>query len=139
MGVLEPNYTQRAPVGDGLSPLRGGGPEDTDPNSPPADCALAAKTEKMPLKKWVCWEWMFDADGNQLQLWVDNVAQVEIDIANKAIGTCTSGGARVWQGPKLFNKMIIGWEQYTSPSEVAQEAWIDDLIVSDQRVGCPAP
>ena len=138
-GVLEPNYSLRAPIGDGMTPLRGGGPEDGDPNMIPADCAVPAKTEKIPLKKWVCWEWMFDADANQLQLWVDNVAQSEIDIDNKPIGICVAGGARIWQGPKLFTKMIIGWEQYTSPSEVAQEAWLDDLVVADQRVGCPVP
>jgi hypothetical protein len=138
-GVLEPNYSLRALLGDGLAPLRGGGPENGDPNNIPADCALAAKTETMPLKRWVCWEWMFDADANGLQLWVDGVAQTEVDITNKPIGVCVQGAARVWQAPKQFTKMVIGWEQYTSPSEVAQEAWLDDLVVADQRVGCPAP
>jgi hypothetical protein len=92
----------------------------------------------MPLKKWVCWEWMFDAGANSLQLWIDSLPQTEIDIANRAAGACVAGGARIWQGPRAFTKMVIGWEQYTTPSEVAQEAWIDDLVVGEQRVGCPA-
>jgi len=35
--------------------------------------------------------------------------------------------------------MIIGWEQYTQPSDKPQDAWLDNLVVSDQRVGCPMP
>jgi hypothetical protein len=100
---------------------------------------LAAKTEKMPLRRWVCWEWMFDAGANALQLWIDTAPQTEIDIANRAVGGCVAGGPRIWQGPQAFTKMIIGWEQYTTPSEVPQEAWIDDLMVGDQRIGCPSP
>ncbi|HXI58280.1 MAG TPA: hypothetical protein VNO55_19570 [Polyangia bacterium] len=139
VGVLEPGYLTRAWVGDGLTPLRGGGPQDDDPNTPAVDCALAARTQTVPLKKWVCWEWMFDASANALQLWIDTVQQTEIDVANRAVGGCVSGGPRIWQGPRAFTKMVIGWEQYTSPSEVPQEAWIDDLMVGDKRIGCPLP
>jgi len=59
-GVLSANYTQRAPVGDGLTPLRGGGPEDGDPNPPPVDCGPLATNQRLAIGKWVCWEWMFD-------------------------------------------------------------------------------
>ncbi|HEY2899131.1 MAG TPA: hypothetical protein VGL59_01050 [Polyangia bacterium] len=130
--VLSPNYTQRAPVGDGLTPLRGGGPEANDPNPPPIDCGPNAQNQKLAVGKWVCWEWMFDGQANKIQLFLDGVDQTQADVTG-APGTC--GG---WQGPKLFNKMILGWEVYTQASDKAQDAWLDDLVVSADRVGCPA-
>jgi hypothetical protein len=130
-GVLSANYTQRAPVGDGLTPLRGGGPEDGDPNPPPVDCGPNATNQRLAVGKWVCWEWMFDAQASRIQLFLDGVEQTQVG----ARGNCTT----TFQGPRVFSKMILGWEQYTSPSDKPQDAWMDNLVVSDQRIGCPPP
>ena len=130
-GVLSPNYTQRAPVGDGLMPLRGGGPENGDPNAALVDCGPNAATQKLVTNQWVCWEWMFDGQTNQQHLFLDGKEQTEAAVTGVP-GTC--GG---WQGPKAFTKIIVGWEQYTQPSDKPQEAFLDDLVVSNQRVGCP--
>ncbi|HXI60536.1 MAG TPA: hypothetical protein VNO55_30955 [Polyangia bacterium] len=131
--VLSPNYTLRPPIGDNLTPLRGGGPEGTDMNTALFDCGPNTRTQKVDNGRWVCWEWMFDGQKNQLRLYLDGTEQTEAAV-NGVAGTC---GA--WQGPKMFTKMIIGWEQYTEASDKVQSAWLDDLVVSDQRVGCPAP
>jgi len=130
-GRLLPNYTQRIPLGDGLMPLRGGGLQDGDANTLKVDCGMNAPTQKLPINKWVCWEWMFDGQNNQQRLWLDGVEQTEAAL-NGTPGQC--GG---WQGPKLFTKMILGWEVYTAPSDKAQEAWLDDLVVNDKPIGCP--
>jgi len=130
-GRLLPNYTQRIPLGDGLIPLRGGGLQDGDANTLKVDCGMNAATQKLPISQWVCWEWMFDGQNNQQRLWLDGVEQTEAALTGKP-GQC--GG---WQGPKLWTKMILGWEVYTAPSDKAQEAWLDDLVVSDKPVGCP--
>ena len=130
-GRLLPNYTQRIPLGDGLTPLRGGGLEDGDPNTLKVDCGVNAAAQKLPINKWVCWEWMFDGQNNQQRLWLDGAEQTEAALTG-TLGQC--GG---WQGPKLFTKMSLGWEQYTAPSDKAQEAWLDDLVMSDKPIGCP--
>jgi hypothetical protein len=130
-GLLLPNYTQRIPLGDGLMPLRGGGLQDGDANTLKVDCGMNAATQKLPINQWVCWEWMFDGQNNQQRLWLDGVEQTEAALTGKP-GQC--GG---WQGPKLWTKMILGWEVYTAPSDKAQEAWLDDLVVSDKPIGCP--
>jgi hypothetical protein len=46
-----------------------------------------------------------------------------------------AGGNPVWQGPTVFTKLIVGWEQYQDAP--AQEAWFDDLVIAPERVGCP--
>jgi hypothetical protein len=131
--VLSPNYTLRPPIGDNLMPLRGGGPEDGDTNAALFDCGPNTQTQKVANGRWVCWEWMFDGQKNQLRLYLDGTEQTQAAV-NGVAGTC---GA--WQGPKMFTKMIIGWEQYTQASDKPQSMWLDDLVVSDQRVGCPMP
>jgi hypothetical protein len=135
---LMPNYTQRSRVILGATPLRGGGPQDGDPAPPPFDCSTSAPTEKLTTKAWVCWEWMFDGASNQMHLWQNGQPQPEVDVVGMG-QTCVGGTNRVWQGPKAFSKVIIGWEQYTQPSDVANEVWLDDLVMSGERVGCPAP
>lgn len=132
-GLLSPNYTLRPPVGDNLTPLRGGGPHDGDTNTALFDCGPNTTSQRLANGRWVCWEWMFDGQMNQLRLYLDGVEQTQAAV-NGVAGMC---GA--WQGPRMFTKMIIGWEQYTQPSDRAQSAWLDDIVVSAQRVGCPMP
>ena len=135
LGQFEPTYSQKMPVGGVEHPaLRGGGPELGDPFPAPVDCQRTATTEPVPTKRWLCWEWSFDADKSETYLWIDGQAMTQVDFSAQTPGSC-----KTVQGPKLFNKLVIGWEVYTAASEVDQEAFIDDLVIGDARVGCPAP
>jgi hypothetical protein len=120
---------------DGSFLLRGGGQEATDQNAT-ADCSKLAQTETMPTKAWVCWEWKFDATKNETHLWVNGVAQTEVDVVGKGTACSTGAAATVWQGPTAFTKLIVGWEHYQDDAP-AQEAWLDDLVIGTQQVGCP--
>ena len=134
-GKLLAGYSvrQRVTAADGSFLLRGGGPENGDPATM-ADCSKAAKTETLAAKTWVCWEWKFDATNNETHLWLDGQPQTDVDVVGH--GTACVGGANpVWQGPTAFTKLIVGWEQYQDAP--AQEAWIDDLVIATERVGCP--
>jgi Cip1-like, core domain len=135
-GELVSGYSvrQRALAADGSFLLRGGGPETTDPN-PTADCTKVAQNETMPTKTWVCWEWKFDATKNENHLWVNGVAQTEVDVVGQST-PCSTGGNVVWQGPTAFTKLIVGWEHYQNDAP-AQEAWLDDLVIDTQPIGCP--
>ena len=114
--------------------MRGGGPEYGDPFPAPVDCNRTASSEPVPVKRWLCWEWSFDADASKTQLWIDGQPMTQVDLSPATPGSC-----KTVQGPKRFNKMVIGWDVYTTPSELAQEVWIDDIVVGAERVGCPAP
>jgi hypothetical protein len=136
-GKLHPNYTRRTRVVNGAMPFRGGGPENGDDNNPATlDCSTNGKTQVLPTRKWVCWEWMFDGARRETHLWLDGVAQTDVDIVG--MGEQCQNANHAWDGPQMFTRVILGWEQYTSPaSEVNQELWLDDLAMGPDRVGCP--
>ena len=43
-----------------------------------------------------------------------------------------------WLAPPAFTTLHLGWERYQQPTN-AQNLWVDDVVVSTERVGCPAP
>jgi len=90
----------------------------------------------MVTKTWVCWEWKFDATKNETHLWVNGKAQTEVDVMGRGTACSTGAANTVWQGPTAFTKVIVGWEHYQDDAP-AQEAWLDDLVIGTQPVGCP--
>jgi hypothetical protein len=143
-GKLMSNYAQRAraKAGDQYL-LRGGGPEQGDAPAD-ADCAVAAPAQTIAAGKWVCWEWEFDGPNDTARLWLDGVAMTEIDAVGHGKQCQGPGFAGkpmnaeyAWEGPQLFDKVIIGWEQYQDMP--AQEVWIDDVAVGGERIMCPPP
>jgi len=139
-------YAQRArPMANGMYLVRAGGPENGDPG-PEADCAVAAPTQTITPRRWVCWEWLFDgtADAASSFLWLDGQAMTEVDavgFGKQCQGPGFNGKPMManyrWESPRVFDKVIIGYEQYQDMP--AQEVWIDDLVISTEKVGCPAP
>jgi hypothetical protein len=143
-GKLMSNYAQRVrAMANGQYLLRGGGPENGDPG-PEADCAVAAPSQTIAAGRWVCWEWLYDGTADSAYLWLDSKPMTDVDAVGKGtqcqgpgfMGRPMSAGYR-WEGPQLFDKIIIGYEQYQDMP--AQEAWIDDVVVGPERVGCPLP
>jgi hypothetical protein len=143
-GKLMSNYAQRsrAKAGDQYL-LRGGGPEQGDAAAD-ADCAVAAPQQTIAAGKWVCWEWEFDGTSNSAHLWLDGAPMTEVDAVGH--GTQCQGpgfmgkpmsASYEWQGPQLFDKVIVGYEQYQDTP--AQEVWIDDLALGAERQTCPPP
>lgn len=136
---LLPGYAQRSRVIGGATPLRGGGPQDGDPNPAPVDCSTPTKTETVATKRWVCWEWMVDGATPEVHMWLDGQPQTEADVVGKGTACATGPADGTWTAPKAFSKIILGWETYTQASEVANEVWLDDLVMGPERIGCPTP
>ncbi len=91
-----------------------------------------------PDQRWVCVEWQFDGNKNEMHMWFDGTLLADADIIGK--GTrCVNGGdlAKPWTGPAFAN-LTLGWQQYQASSG-ALELWLDDVAVGAQRVGCPRP
>lgn len=85
---------------------------------PPADRVLFP----LATPKWQCWEWHTTAD-NTLEFYIDGelYAPMSVTAADK------------WPFP-VFKKLYLGFMQYgTTP---ATEMWIDEVALSDARVGC---
>jgi hypothetical protein len=72
--------------------------------------------------KWQCWEWHTTAD-NTLEFYIDGELYAPMSV--------TAGDE--WPFP-IFKKLYLGFMQYgTTP---ATELWIDEVALSDTRVGC---
>ena len=99
---------------------------------------MPTRTETLATKRWVCWEWMVDGATPELHMWLDGQPQTEADVVGKGTA-CATGPNGTWTAPEAFSRIIIGWEQYTQPSDVANEVWLDDLVMGPERVGCPPP
>jgi hypothetical protein len=136
-GKLLPNYTLRTRVTGTADTFRGGGPEVGDTNNPATlDCSTPAKTQTVAARQWVCWEWMFDGTNRELALWLNGVRQTDVDVMG--MGARCQTPNHPWDGPQMFTRVILGWEQYTTPaSNVNQEVWLDDVAMGPNRIGCP--
>jgi hypothetical protein len=138
-GHLAASYTQRPrppASSDGGIALRGGGPQSAAENAmAKLDCTKTATTETFPFARWVCVEWNIDAPNGVMHMWLDGVAQTEVDVAGHGSECTTGSPATSWQGPPALTKFDLVWEGYGADSP-QQEGWFDEFAVSEQRIGC---
>lgn len=88
----------------------------------------------MPTKAWTCMEWRFDGPKNEMRFWLDGKELADIHVAGKGEGCGGHDLNDQWLAP-TFDKMSLGWESYQNDDP--REAWIDDVIIDDEQVGCP--
>jgi hypothetical protein len=138
-GHLAASYTQRPRiVTNGMVPLRPGGPENDMENSKAAlACTKTATTETFPAMKWVCVEWNIDATTGTMHLWLDGVAQTEIDVSGEGTECSIGAPTTAWAAPTAFTKFDLTWEGYGGDSP-GQQSYYDEFAVGEQRIGCPA-
>ena len=98
---------------------------------------------RLPVQTWACVEWHFAGATNQLEFWLDGEQLRDLSVTDRAVGAetgCLSnehlGGQ--WLAPPAFQSLYLGWERYQE-SVNDQNLWMDDVVVSSERVGCPAP
>jgi hypothetical protein len=107
-----------------------------------SDCWQHSKST-LPVQQWACVEWHFAVASNEMQFWLDGAELADIAVKGRASGPssgCLStehlGGE--WLAPPAFQSLYLGWERYQE-TQNGQDLWIDDVVVSKSRVGCPAP
>jgi hypothetical protein len=104
-----------------------------DSSGKSSDCW--ANGEDMPKQKWACVEWHFKGSANELELWIDGVADAGAHVTGKGDGCIGHDLGDVWKAPS-FSNLSLGYESYGDDND-AHELWIDDVALSAQRVGCP--
>jgi hypothetical protein len=139
-GKLEFAYTQRKRVvkNDVTSPKvrRGGDAQPADP-MPIVQCRVNATTQALKAAQWACVEWSVDRTKSEVHLWVDGVAQTEVDFTGQG-GTCTGAiPPGKLPGPEHFTELDLGWEVYGNDAGGSWEAWFDEFAIGTQRLGCP--
>jgi hypothetical protein len=105
-----------------------------------SDCWQHSAT-RLPVGEWACVEWHFAVASNEMEFWLNGTELADLHVADRArapgsgcLSTAELGGQ--WLAPPAFQSLYVGWERYQAP-ENDQNAWIDDVVVSAQRVGCP--
>lgn len=142
MGHLAAGYAQRKRVldPDGGITLRPGGPINAAENAMGTlDCTKTATTQTMTTGRWVCIEWNIDATKGEMHLWLDGVAQTEIDVTGQAspASQCSIGMVTTpWVAPSMFTKLNLVWEGYGNDSP-QQDIGYDEFAVGTERIGCP--
>ena len=86
--------------------------------------------------RWICWEFEIDKTGGigkvVPHIWIDTK-----ELALSAAGGASHGGTSPSWDPINIEIFIMGLEGY-QPDPVPADFWIDDVIISSLRVGCPA-
>jgi hypothetical protein len=91
----------------------------------------------LPVRRWVCIEWHFVAAKNELQFWRDGRGIAHVMQRSTAAFTCRGDDlAGEWRAPPEFDSLYMGFERYADSAN-DQNLWIDDVVLSKVRVGCP--
>lgn len=133
-GVCEGNYRWGGQSGHTLA------------NYHPGDCYQHFGNLVPEEGKWLCYEWKFDAPLSEMHVWIDDF---EMNDTNHAVLSgsgqgCANAGScppnphpgQQWVAPEWAH-LSIGWAHYQS-EEQAPNTWIDDVVIDDERIGCPA-
>ncbi len=107
----------------------------TPSRGPQTDCYRHANGVVVPVGRWACAEWFFDGEANQMRFWLDGAELTDIQIDQTGTGCVAQPAEYVWQAP-VFSRINVGWESYQADD--ARSLWIDDVVFSEQQVGCPA-
>jgi len=107
-------------------------PDSYSGTGPKSDCWAHANKVVIPEGKWSCAEWQFDGPNNTMRFWLDGAPVDTLTVvgAGQGCGTATA----VWTAP-TFERFDLGWESYQQ--DTARTIWIDDVVVSKTKIGCP--
>jgi len=87
----------------------------------------------LPIGKWSCWEWKFDAGTNNMQFFVDGTLYRAVNMTGD--GCLTGNGP--WLAPSDFGTVSVGAN--IAERGEPMKMWFDDIAIgSQERIGCPA-
>lgn len=101
---------------------------------PKSDCGKASDTDILESAVWSCIEWYFDGAGRKLRLWLNGAAIEKVWVDGSGTNCVSQPADYPWTAP-LFDHVDVGWASYQADG--ARAAWVDDLVISPTRVGCP--
>ena len=104
------------------------------PVGPSSDCWLHANQKVVPVGGWACAEWRFDGPKNEMHFWLDGAEVPDLTVAGLGQGCVHQNASFPWLAPS-FERIELGWESYQA--DEARVLWIDDVVLSKQRIGCP--
>ena len=111
-------------------------PDSYGGTGPSSDCWKHASKVVVPAGNWSCAEWQFDGPNNTMRFWLDGAAVDSLTVMGTGEGCGHQPTGYTWTAP-TFDRLDLGWESYQQ--DTARTIWIDDVVVSKTKVGCPSP
>jgi hypothetical protein len=111
-------------------------PDSYGGTGPSSDCWKHASKVVVPDGRWSCAEWEFDGPNNTMRFWLDGAAVDSLTVMGTGEGCGHQPTGYTWTAP-TFDRLDLGWESYQQ--DTARTIWIDDVVVSKTKVGCPSP
>jgi polysaccharide lyase-like protein len=93
---------------------------------------------KLSAGAWSCVEWRFVVATNEMQFWLNGTELSDIHVTGMGEGCGGNALNGQWTAPPDFDTLYLGWEHYQVAANDIN-LWVDDVAVSTERVGCPAP
>jgi hypothetical protein len=94
---------------------------DNDPTGMPS---------AVPLKQWICIEWMHKGNTNETRFWWDATEHRSLYTSSSVHG----GNTMPYLLPQ-FTNVWIGWQEYQTSTETF-ELWMDEVAIDTARIGC---
>jgi hypothetical protein len=101
---------------------------------PATDCWFHSDGKVVPVATWSCVEWQLDGATNTMRLWLDGAPIDSLTVTGVGQGCVNREPATPWTAP-VFDRLDLGWESYQA--DEPRTFWIDDVVVSTTRIGCP--
>jgi hypothetical protein len=79
---------------------------------------------------WYCAEWTVDFATQRYRFFLDGTEITSIGIMNGA------GNFQNSELPSAYTALSIGWNNYQEAPSPGFVAWIDDVVIASERVGC---
>lgn len=89
----------------------------------------------MPTQQWTCVEWRFAVATNEMEFWLDGTNLEDIHVTDEGEGCLGQDLQNQWLAPPAFQSLSLGWERYQDAGN-DRNLWLDDIVVSTERVGC---
>jgi hypothetical protein len=114
-------------------------PDSYSGNGPRSDCWHHADRVVLPVGRFSCVEWSYDGPNDAITMWLDGTEVISVrgaGVASRGDG-CGNGQPAdfPWTAP-TFDTLRLGWESYQTDG--ARTLWLDDVVISATRVGCPS-
>ena len=101
------------------------------------DCKQQSKAT-LPVGRWACVEWRMEVASSEMQFWLDGREVTHVKGRAHAAGACRGQDLQgEWRAPPRFDSLYLGLERYADSAN-DQNLWWDDVVLSKQRVRCPA-
>jgi hypothetical protein len=82
--------------------------------------------------RWLCMEWRMNSADNSVRVLIDGTEQTALAVSTNSHG----GNGTAFTFP-TFNSIWLGWWNFQAGTTPAQfNVWLDDIVLSTDRVGC---